>query len=427
MPSAWYERRIHARVGNPMTVTIIRAGNTWDGIADVPLGPGEILIENGIITGIGKCVRAPAGAEVIDLPDRMVMPGLIDCHVHITLRPEMFTNFWAYSAGYKALLGARALNDLLMNGFTTVRDCGDADVHGYTVRDVKRAVDQGLFPGSRLINSGHIISARNGHMDATSALSPDCNCWQNNLADGPLEIQRVVREEIKWGAEWIKFAASGGFSTPADDPVDVGYTPEEMECLVATATQYHRPVAAHLHGDEAVRLAVLAGVRSVEHGCMASEKVLRLIEERGVFLVPTQYAGVRSARFAESDEYWKSLGNNPFMRMKIRMYKDVLLENARNLAESRIKIAFGTDLGLFPFSLNGAVEFSEMVANGIPALRALRAATSVAAEMLMRPELGTLAPGKTADIIAVPGNPFENISVMEKVNFVMKAGTVYKS
>jgi tryptophan 2-monooxygenase len=130
---------------------------------------------------------------------------------------------------------------------------------------------------------------------------------------------------------------------------------------------------------------------------------------------------------ADSDEYWESMGNNPYMKMKIRMYKDVLLENARNLAESRVKIAFGTDLGLFPYSMNGAVEFGEMVTNGISPLRALRAATSVAAEMLMRPELGTLAPGKTADIIAVPGNPFGNITVMENVSFVMKAGTVYKS
>jgi imidazolonepropionase-like amidohydrolase len=264
-------------------------------------------------------------------------------------------------------------------------------------------------------------------MDVTSILSPDCNGWQNNLADGPQEIQKVVREEIKWGAEWIKFAASGGFATPSDDPVDVGYTREEMDTLIATATQYHRPVAAHLHGDDAVRMAVLAGVRSVEHGCMASKETLRLIEEKGVFLVPTQYGGVRTARFSDSEEFWESIGNNPYEKIKIRMYRDVLLENARNLAESRIKIAFGTDLGILPYNVNGALEFGEMVANGISPLRALRAATSVAAEMLMRPELGTLAPGKTADIIAVQGNPFEDITVMERVNFVMKAGTVYKS
>lgn len=410
-----------------MTATIIQAGNVWDGVAEKPLGPREILIENGTITQVDTSVGAPAGADVIDLLDRMVMPGLIDCHVHITLRPEMMGSFWSYSGGYKALLGAEALSKHLMNGFTTVRDCGDMDLHGYTVRDVKMAVEHGLIPGSRLINSGHMLSARSGHMDATAILSPDVKVWQNNLADGPGEIQRAVREEIKWGAEWIKFAASGGFSSPSDNPVDVGYTKEEMDSLVATATQYHRPVSAHLHGDEAVRRAVLAGIRSVEHGAMASKETLRLIEDKGVFLVPTQYAGVRSARFADSEEFWESTGNNPYEKMKMRMYKDVIIENAKNLAESKIKIAFGTDLGILSYSVNGAVEFGEMVANGISPLRALRAATSVAAEMLMRPELGTLAPGKVADIIAVPGNPFEDITVMEKVSFVMKAGTVHKS
>ncbi len=427
MRSVRYRSGTRARVDNIMTTTVIRAGNIWDGVAEAPLGPREILIEKGMVTGIGTSIRAPADAEKIDLQDRMVMPGLIDCHVHITLRPEMVGTFWSHSGGYKALLGARALRDHLMNGFTTVRDCGDMDLHGYTVRDVKRAVEQGLITGSRLINSGHMLSARSGHMDATSVLSPDCKGWQNNLADGPLEIQSVVREEIKWGAEWIKFAASGGFASPADDPVDVGYSREEMESLVATATQYHRPVSAHLHGDDAVRMAVLAGVRSVEHGAMASKKTFQLIEEKGVFLIPTQYAGVRSARFADSEEFWESIGNNPYEKMKMRMYKDVLLENARNLAASRVKIAFGTDLGILPYSVNGALEFGEMVTNGISPLRALRAATSVAADMLMRPELGTLAQGNAADIIAVPGNPFEDITVMEKVNFVMKAGTVYKS
>ncbi|MDD1694324.1 MAG: amidohydrolase family protein [Methanoregula sp.] len=411
----------------PTRITVIRAGNVWDGVAEKPLGPREILIGNGTITAMDKSVNAPAGADVIELPDGMVMPGLIDCHVHITLRPEMVSSFWSYSGGYKALLGAEALRKHLLNGFTTVRDCGDMDFHGYTVRDISMAVERGLIPGSRVVNSGHMLSARSGHMDTTAILSPDCTAWQNNLADGPDEIRKLVREEIKWGAEWIKFAASGGFASPSDNPVDVGYTREEMECLVATATQYHRPVAAHLHGDEAVRMAVLAGVRSVEHGAMATKETLQLIEEKGVFLVPTQYGGVRTARFCDSEEFWESIGNNPYEKMKMRMYKDVLIENAKNLAKSTIKIAFGTDLGILSYNVNGAVEFGEMVANGIRPLRALRAATSVAAEMLMRPELGVLAPGKAADIVAVPGNPFDDITVMEKVSFVMKAGTVYKS
>ena len=410
-----------------MTPTVIHAGAVWDGLSESLNGSQEILIDNGIITGIGKNLTIPENAKHIDLSDRIVMPGLIDCHVHITLRPEMIPHFWSYSAGYKALLGAEALRIHLMNGFTTVRDCGDMDPHGYTVRDVKIAVERGIIPGSRMIISGHAISARAGHVDIHTLLAPDCNAWQNCLADGPDEIRRIVRKEIRWGAEWIKFAASGGFSTPADDPVDVGYSQEEMDCLVATARQFKKPVAAHLHGDDAVRMAVTAGVRSVEHGLLATLETIRLIEEKGVFIVPTQYVGVRSARLADSEEYWKSMGSNQYMKMKFRMYKDSLLENARNLAKNKVKIAFGTDLGLIPYQVNGALEFGEMVANGISPVRALRAATSVAAEMLMRPEIGVLGPGKVADIIAVPGNPFDDITVMERVNFVMKAGIVYKS
>lgn len=410
-----------------MTPRVIRAGAVWDGQSDALQGPREILVGQGAISDISDEVTVPEGADIIELPDQVVMPGLIDSHVHLTLRPEMIPNFWSYPPGYKALLGAEALKLHLMNGFTTVRDCGDMDPHGYIVRDVKMAVDRGIIQGSRVIPSGHMITARNGHADISTLLSADCHPWQNCLADGTDEIRRVVREEIRWGAEWVKFAASGGFSTPSDDPVDVGYSQEEMDCLVTTARQFRRPVAAHLHGDDAVRMAVLAGVRSVEHGLLASLDTLKLIENTGIFVVPTQYAGVRSARLADSEEYWESMGSNSYMKMKIRMYQDRLLENARNLAESKVKIAFGTDLGLLPYRLNGALEFREMAENGISPVRALRAATSVAADMLMRPELGVLAPGKAADLIAVPGNPFEDITVMEKVGFVMKAGTVYKA
>ena len=410
-----------------MTTTLISAGSFWDGIAESPLGPTKILVKDGVIREVGANVAAPPEAVHIDLGDRMVMPGLIDCHVHITCRPEVTANFWGLGAGYKAILGAEALKIHLMNGFTTVRDCGDMDVHGYTVRDVKSALGKGIIEGARLITSGHMISARGGHMDATPMLSPDCRPWQNCLADGPDEIRRVVREEIGWGAEWIKFAPSGGFSTPADDPVQVSYTQEEMNTLVATATQFGRSVAAHLVGSDAIRMSVLAGVRSVEHASMATKENFSLIEEKGIFVVPTQYTSTRTARFANDDGFWESSGMTPYCKIKVLKYRKELLEAAAILAESNVKIAFGTDLGILSYATNGAMEFGEMVANGIAPIRALRAATSVAAELLQHDDLGVLAPGKAADIVAVSGNPFKDITVMENVNFVMKAGKVYKS
>lgn len=409
-----------------MTIKVIAVGNFWDGLTDAPVGPREILVKDGVIAEIAAQVQAPAGAERIDLGDQLVLPGLIDTHAHITARTGLPGGFWSLSSATKALLGAQALKIHLLNGFTTVRDCGDMDVQGYTIQDVKHAVNAGIIEGARLITSGHMISPRGGHMDLTTLLNPAWQATQNCLADGPDEIRRTVRDEIKWEADWVKFAASGGFSSPSDDPVYVAYTQAEMETLVATAAQQDKPVAAHVMGDEAVKMAVKAGVRSIEHGSMASPATIALIEEQGAYVVLTHYAVVRAARFADDEQFWLSSGFTPASKRKVGKYQEVLLATAANYAASQVKIVFGTDLGLHDYGVTGAKEFGEMVTNGITPVRALKAATSVAAEMLMRDDLGVLAPGKAADLIAVSGDPFADITVMETVDFVMKAGRVYK-
>jgi len=407
-----------------MKPVILRAGNFWDGISEKPLGPREILVLGETIAEIGKTVSEPEGAEIIDLPGHTVMPGFIDCHVHLTLRPELLGSFWSFSPSYKALLGAEALKTLLMNGFTTVRDCGDMDLHGFTVRDLKLACERGIIPGSRLVCSGHMISSRGGHMNAMLSLAPDSHPWENCLADGPDEIRKVVRNEIKHGAEWVKYAASGGFSTAGDDPLQVTYTQEEMTALVEAARDFNHPVAVHVFGDEAIRRSVLAGVRSVEHGSMVSKETLHLMVEKGVYIVPTQLMATRPARMAADDAFWQAFNAPAYMRIKVRKYQYALLDGASNIAASKVKIAFGTDLGIFTYRTNGASEFREMVKNGITPVRALRAATSVAAELLQRDDIGVLAPGRTADIIAMPADPFKDITVTERVDFVMKGGTV---
>ncbi len=410
----------------PERPLVIRAGNFWDGISDCPVGPQEILVKGETIAEIGTSIDTPVDADVIDLPDSTIMPGLIDCHVHLTLRPELTGCFWSYSPSYKALLGAEALTILLSNGFTTVRDCGDMDLHGFTVRDLKTATVQGMIPGPRVICSGHMISSRGGHMNATRALSPDSGAWENCLADGIDEIRKVVRREIRWGADWVKFAASGGFSSAGDDPCQVTYSQEEMDAIVETARDFNRQVSVHVIGDEATRRAVLAGVRSIEHASMASQETIALIAQQGAWLCPTQLAAVKSARLVGDDAYWHALNVPAHVRQKMRKYQDSLLDNARQIAKSDVKIAFGTDLGILPYRINGACEFSEMVTNGIAPLRALKAATSEAAALLQRDDIGVLAPARCADIVAVPGDPFRDITVMEKVEFVMNAGTVWK-
>jgi tryptophan 2-monooxygenase len=242
-------------------------------------------------------------------------------------------------------------------------------------------------------------------------------------ADGEDEIRSRVRQEIRAGADWIKFAATGGFASPSDDPGRATYSQEEMDVLVATAKDLDIPVTPHSYGDDGIQRAVRAGVRSIEHGNLASAETLRMMEDAGVFLVPTQYTIVSGARRGDDDPMWAVMPE--YARRKAQKYRGALLDAAERIAASDVRIAYGTDAGMFPHHENWQ-EFPTMVSTGITPLRALQAATSVAAELLRLDDLGVIAESKIADLIAMPGDPFTDIEVTGQVDFVMKDGVIYK-
>lgn len=403
---------------------VLVGGTLWDGQADRPLGRMEILAKDGKIAEMGKTVSRPSAANILDFAGHVIVPGFIDGHVHVTLDPQRpLESITGYSDVFKALFALGPLKVLLMNGFTTIRDLSAFD-HGYVTVDLKRAIQQGMIVGPRMFVAPHMVSPSGGHGDLAGLMASEFApaLRVKNIADGPDELKRVVREEIRGGADWIKFAGSGGFGDPYADPSQATYTQEEMNALVQTAHDLGIPVCTHVYGAEGVRRAVAAGVDSIEHGNLASAEDLTLMEQKGIYLVPTLSA------FADLDElndpaYTASIP--PFLVKKKLQYADDLRAMAKNAARSGVKIVFGTDAGCFAHKDNWK-EFLAMTKNGITPLRALKAATSAAAEMLKRPDLGTLAVGKTADIIAMPGDPFQDISMTGKVDCVIKEGKIYK-
>lgn len=405
--------------------TLITGADVWDGVSDTAK-PRQILVADGRIQRVAEAVDPPADAQVVNLTGHTLTPGFIDCHTHVMVIPPVRPALAADSSTAKALKALPVLQALLRNGFTTVRDLGCADLD-YPTIDLRDAVASGIVEGPRLLVAPHLISARGGHGDFSGLMAGEYQGASRPLelaaADGRDEIRTRVRQEIRAGADWIKFAATGGFSSPSDDPGHATYSQDEMDTLVATATDLGIPVTPHSYGDDGIRRAVRAGVRSIEHGNLASAAALRMLEDAGVFLVPTQYAILFGTRLAGDDPFWAMVPD--YARRKFEKYRGALLDTAERLAASNVRIAFGTDAGMFPHDENWR-EFPMMVSTGITPLRALRAATSVAAELLRLDYLGVVAEGKIADLVAMPGDPFTDIEVTGQVDFVMKGGVVYK-
>lgn len=394
-------------------------------ISGEPQTAVTLVVEGNKITRIEKGYSvAPQGAEVIDLKDKTVMPGLIDCHVHFEFEQnrssyvERFTFNEADIAFQSAVFAKRTLEA----GFTTVRDLGGRGVN----ISLRNAINKGLTVGPRIITSGKSLSITGGHGDATTGAREDLfdppPGAEDGIADGPDACRTAVRTQIKRGADCIKVCATGGVLSLARDGRLPHYAEDELVSIVKTARDLGVDVAAHAHGDEGMRRAVEAGVVSIEHGTFMSEATMDAMIKHGTWYVPTVTAG---KAVSDSAQYAKGFFPE-VVRVKALNIGPQIQETLKKAYKKGVKIAFGTDAGVYPHGKNN-LEFVFMAEAGMKNADILRSATLDAATLLrLNDKIGTLEPGKLADIVAVQGNPLDDIKAMLNVTFVMKDGKVVK-
>src|SRR5471030_44519 len=400
-------------------VVAIRAGKLVDVVAGTVFKDQTIIITGERITSVGPSASAkvPAGAQLIDLSSQTVLPGLIDMHTHLTGDPYLGGyNALGVSDTRAALYGVRAARKTLEAGFTTVRNVGASGFGDVALRD---AINDGDFIGPRMRTAGYAIGIQGGHCDE-NLLPPDMKFTSRGVADGPWEARAKVREMAKYGADVIKICASGGVLSKGDEPGAQQYTLEEMQAIVGEAHKLGRKVAAHAHGTSSIRDAILAGVDSIEHASLIDDEGIKLAREHGTYLVMDIYdddfilqEGAKAGMLPESIVKEKALG---------QLQRD----NFRKAHAAGVKIAFGTDAGVYPHGDN-ARQFYYMVKYGMTTMQAIQAATVSAADLLgWQDKVGSITAGKYADIIAVKGDPLADPSELTKVDFVMKGGVVVR-
>ncbi len=401
-----------------MTTAVVICGNVFDGRDDRLLGPTEILIEDDTIVELSRSAGRPVGTKIYDLSDRTVAPGFIDTHVHLCVDGLNLARQTLQRASIKALAGLRHAQQYMRYGFTTLRDMGVLDP-GWPTIDLRDAIDGGLAQGPRLIVAAHMISATAGHGDLQGMLPCRCRTGTSRVADSPARIRELVRTERAFAGDWIKTMNTGGYMSAGDDPARVTWFEDEMQALGQTAQQLGMPLAVHTGAADGCKQALRAGARSLEHCYLIDDEGIAMAEKAGAYLVPTM-------QMTREDKALLEAGKLPDQAVwKFRRDVAAIEQAQRRIALSKVNVALGTDCGMFPFS-EGILEFQAMVAAGLSPARALKAGTCLAAALLQRDDLGVLAPGKKADLVAMPGDPFEDIAVTGKVDFVMKAGRVYR-
>lgn len=412
---------LHAQ-SPPAQVTILKAARLIDGTGAAPVTPGMIRIEGERILEVGSSVRIPTGARVIDLGDATLLPGLIDLHTHLTgdERVHWEDALVKSTPAHDALWGARNARITLLAGFTSCRDMGP--VWPYVDVELRRAIDAGAVPGPRLMVAGNYVSSTGGAGDARQfSIYVDVPLVKN-LADGPDEITKAVRTNFKNGADFIKILATGAILSTGIAPGAQQYSDEEIHAAVVEARRWGKQVAAHAHGADGIKAAIRAGVRTVDHGSYLDDEAVALLKasNRQVFYVPTLFTYVAIDRPGADNPTPES------ERERARQVRSIGYAGFRRALAANLPIGFATDAAVIPHGQN-AREFSERVKLGESPMASIVSATSLNAEIMgWQDRVGSLAAGKFADIVAVPGDPLRDITALERVGFVMKGGQVYR-
>ncbi len=403
----------------PANRVVVKAGKLVDVKNGKLLANQAVVIEGDKIISVGPAASVTVGTadKVIELPNATILPGLIDVHTHLTMNPQFGYEELAISVPREALIGAKNAKVTLDAGFTTVRNVGASGYSDVALRD---AINAGDVPGPRMLVSGPALGITGGHCD-NNLLPSEYHAVGDGVADGIEGVQHKVREVIKYGADVIKICATGGVLSKGDDPQASQYTLEEMKAIVADAHRLGRKVAAHAHGAQGILWASEAGVDSVEHCSYINDAAIAEVKKNGTYVVPTLYLADWLS------ENMQKIGMPEMYASKMRDIMPIVRQNLGHAFASGVKVAFGTDAAVYPHGLN-AHEFAVYVKLGMTPAQAIQSATVNAADLLgWSDKVGSVEAGKWADLIAVDGDPLQDVTTLQQVKFVMKGGAVVKN